>query len=69
MKKMPLWLKIILGIVLGIVYGLVAVRLDLQGFTQDWIKPWGNIFIKLLKLIAVPIIFFWQQQIIPKCCR
>jgi len=57
MKKKPLWLKIIFGIILGIIYGVIAVRLDLGKFTYDWIKPWGVIFIKLLKLIAVPIIF------------
>jgi Na+/H+-dicarboxylate symporter len=26
-------------------------------FTDDWIKPWGKIFINLLKLIAVPLVF------------
>ena len=26
-------------------------------FVTDWIKPWGTIFIKLLKLIAVPLVF------------
>ena len=24
-------------------------------FTTDWIKPWGTIFVNLLKLIAVPL--------------
>jgi len=26
-------------------------------FTNDWIKPWGTIFVNLLKLIAVPLVF------------
>lgn len=56
-KKYPVWLKILIGMFLGIVWGLVATRTNLEGFTADWIKPWGIIFIKLLKLIAVPIIF------------
>ena len=25
-------------------------------FTKDWVKPFGNMFINLLKLIAVPLI-------------
>lgn len=25
-------------------------------FTSDWVKPWGTIFINLLKLIAIPLI-------------
>ena len=57
LKKYPLWLKIIFGMVLGIIWGLVAVKTGLTEFTGDWIKPWGTIFIKLLKLVAVPLIF------------
>ena len=26
-------------------------------FTDNWIKPWGEIFVNLLKLIAVPLVF------------
>jgi Na+/H+-dicarboxylate symporter len=56
-KRIPLWLKIILGMILGIVWGLIAANQGLEKFNSDWIKPWGTIFIKSLKLIAVPIIF------------
>jgi Na+/H+-dicarboxylate symporter len=56
-KKLPLWVKIIIGMVLGFAWGMIAVRTGLGDFTLDWIKPWGNIFLKLLKLIAVPLIF------------
>jgi Na+/H+-dicarboxylate symporter len=56
-KKLPLWLKIILGMILGLVWGLIAVNWGLEKFTSDWIKPWGTVFIKMLKLIAVPLIF------------
>lgn len=56
-KKIPLWMKIIFGMILGVIFGLIAVNLGLEKFTADWIKPWGTIFIKLLKLIAVPLIF------------
>lgn len=41
----------------GILLGLVAVWTNLEKFTTDWIQPWGNIFLKLLKMIAVPLIF------------
>jgi len=56
-RKFPLWAKIILGMLLGIVWGLIAVRIGAEKFTSDWVRPWGSIFIKLLKLIAVPLIF------------
>jgi len=56
-KKFPLWLKIILGMVIGVLWGLFAVYVGLKEFTLDWIKPFGTIFLNLLKLIAVPLIF------------
>ncbi len=57
MKNLALHWKIIIGMVLGVVYGLVASKLGWIDFTNDWIKPWGVIFINLLKLIAVPLVF------------
>ncbi len=57
-KKLALHWKILIGMLLGITYGLVAANFDMEGFTSDWIKPFGTIFINLLKLIAVPLILF-----------
>ncbi|MFO7853023.1 MAG: dicarboxylate/amino acid:cation symporter [Bacteroidota bacterium] len=56
-KRLPLWAKIIIGMVVGLIWGMIAARTGLSEFTLDWIKPWGTIFLKLLKLIAVPLIF------------
>lgn len=56
-KKIPLWAKIFIGMGLGILWGLVSVWTGWEDFTINWIKPWGTIFLKLLKLIAVPLIF------------
>jgi len=56
-KKIPLYLKIIIGMVLGLIWGMIAVKLDLGKATSDWIKPWGTVFLNLLKLIAVPLVF------------
>lgn len=57
MKKIPLFLQILIGMGIGVVWGLIAVKFNLEKFTLDWIKPWGTIFLNLLKLIAVPLIF------------
>ncbi|MEN8227622.1 MAG: dicarboxylate/amino acid:cation symporter [Bacteroidota bacterium] len=57
LKKLPLWAKIFIGMGLGILWGLVSVWTGWEAFTTDWVKPWGTIFIKLLKMIAVPLIF------------
>ncbi len=57
MIKLALHWKIIIGMVLGVLYGLLASEMGWIDFTNDWIKPWGKIFINLLKLIAVPLVF------------
>lgn len=57
-KKLALHWKILIGMLIGITYGLIAVNFDMSDFTRDWIKPFGTIFINLLKLIAVPLILF-----------
>ena len=57
MKKLPLYVQIILGMVLGVVFALIMTNFDFgKAFIQDWIKPFGKIFISSLKLIAVPLI-------------
>ena len=57
MKNLALHWKIIMGMILGVVFGLFAITVGLDQFTSDWIKPFGTIFINLLKLIAVPLVF------------
>lgn len=57
MKHLPLHWKIIIGMLLGVLFGLFAIVMGWDEFTSDWIKPFGTIFINLLKLIAVPLVF------------
>lgn len=40
----------------GIGFGFIANKYGWQQFTTDWIKPFGTIFVNMLKLIAVPLI-------------
>jgi Na+/H+-dicarboxylate symporter len=58
MKKLKIafhW-QILIGMAIGVLWGIIAVKLDWVDFTIDYIKPWGTIFINLLKLIAMPLI-------------
>lgn len=41
---------------LGLLFGLFMKNLELKGIVVDWIKPFGTVFINLLKMIAVPLI-------------
>lgn len=56
MKKLALHWQILLGMALGVLFGFIAISTGLEQFTKDWIKPFGTIFINLLKLIAIPLI-------------
>lgn len=55
-KKVPLYIKILIGMALGVIWSFIAQGFDLIDFTSDWIKPFGTVFINGLKLIAVPLI-------------
>ncbi|MCB0529646.1 MAG: dicarboxylate/amino acid:cation symporter, partial [Saprospiraceae bacterium] len=56
MRKLALHWQIIFGMVLGVALGAVASWAQWHSFITDWIKPFGAIFLNLLKLIAVPLI-------------
>ncbi len=57
MKKLALHWQILIGMLAGIVAGYVLSEFSWgRDFVVDWIKPWGTIFINLLKLIAIPLI-------------
>ena len=53
---MALHSKIILGLLIGLVFGIISVFIGLNDFVSDWIMPFGTIFVKMLKLVAVPLI-------------
>ena len=57
MKKLALHWKIMIGMILGVLFGLLMTSFP-QGkeLVKDWIEPFGTIFVKMLKLIAVPLI-------------
>jgi Na+/H+-dicarboxylate symporter len=57
-KRLPLHWQIIIGMTSGILFGLLMTSFSWGAtFVGDWIAPFGTIFIRLLKLIAIPLIF------------
>ena len=56
MFKMQLHWQIIIGLLLGVVFGIISTIIGWGQFTTDWIAPFGTIFIRLLKFIAVPLV-------------
>ncbi len=55
---MSLHWKIIIGMILGVVWSIVSSFFGWSSFTINWISPFGDIFISLLKLIAIPLVLF-----------
>ena len=54
---MALHWKILIGMLLGVIFGFLMLQIEWGAvFIAAWIKPLGTIFVKLLKLIAVPLI-------------
>ncbi len=56
MRRLALHWQILIGMIAGVLFGVLMVQLNAQEFVKDYIKPFGTIFIRLLKLIAIPLI-------------
>ena len=54
--KIALHWKILIGMIAGLLFGFMMKNLEQGAFVGDWVKPFGTIFINLLKMIAVPLI-------------
>ena len=53
--NLPAW--IIIGMLAGIAVGLIFLKIG-GTFTTDYIKPFGTIYINLLKFMVVPVVLF-----------
>lgn len=49
---MKLWQKVVLGLILGVVCGIYLPQY------VDTLKPIGTIFLRLIKMVIIPLIFF-----------
>ena len=55
-KKIGLPMQIFIALVLGIIVGLVCAMTGTADFTTNYLKPFGTIFVNLLKFIVVPVV-------------
>lgn len=58
LRKIPLHWQVIAGIIFGALYAWLSISFGWNQFTTYYIKPLGDIFINVLKLIAVPMVLF-----------
>ena len=61
-KKLTLPVQILIALVLGIVVGLVLSWTGLKDVTTNYLKPFGDIFVNLLKFIVVPVVLLSMIQ-------
>ena len=48
--------RILVSLGFGLVYGVIAAVAGWTDFTANWIAPFGTIFLRLLLLVAVPLV-------------
>ena len=61
-KKLSLPVQILIALIVGVVAGLIFNLAGLGDFTAKYIKPFGDIFVNLLKFIVVPVVLFSMIQ-------
>ena len=62
-KKISLPIQILIALVLGVIVGLVASLIEGgPAFTANYLKPFGTIFVNLLKFIVVPVVLLSMIQ-------
>jgi len=57
-SRLALHWQVLIGLALGVGYAWASIRFGWNQFTLDYIQPLGDIFINILKLIAVPLVLF-----------
>ena len=55
-NKMSLPMQILIALVVGIAVGLVCYFGGFADITTNYLKPFGDIFVNLLKFIVVPVV-------------
>ncbi|HIP74969.1 MAG TPA: dicarboxylate/amino acid:cation symporter, partial [Thermococcus paralvinellae] len=53
----PVLQKILAGLILGAVFGLIMGHMGYADAVRTYIKPFGDLFVRLLKMLVMPIVF------------
>ena len=61
-KKLSLPIQILIALIVGVVAGLIFNLTGAGDFTAKYIKPFGDIFVNLLKFIVVPVVLLSMIQ-------
>ncbi len=61
-KKLSLPQQILIALLLGVVVGLAFFFTNSAALTEQYLKPFGDIFVNLLKFIVVPVVLLSMIQ-------
>ncbi len=56
-KKLHLTVKILIGLIAGIIVGVVLNLTGQAEIANSYIKPFGTLFLNLIKMVIVPLVF------------
>ncbi len=56
-KKLHLTVKILIGLIAGIIVGVILNMTGAVDIANTWIKPFGTLFLNLIKMVIVPLVF------------
>ncbi|MDG5766606.1 dicarboxylate/amino acid:cation symporter [Balneolales bacterium ANBcel1] len=48
--------QILIGLIAGLIFGIIAILAGLHDFTTNFIEPVGTVFIRMLQLVAIPLV-------------
>jgi len=55
--RLQLYTKILIGLLVGVIFGVLANQCGFSAFVFPYIEPIGSAFIKLIRLVVVPLVF------------
>jgi len=55
-QSITLWKRVLIGLAIGMIVGLGAHYGGGTGFVTTWIKPFGDAFVRLIKMLIIPLI-------------
>lgn len=56
-RGVVIYWMIFIGMIAGVLIGIVAIECDFVRFIKDWFEPIGSVFVRLLELLAIPLLF------------
>jgi len=55
--RLQLHTKVLIGLLVGVIFGVLANQWGFSAFVFSYIEPIGSAFIKLIRLVVVPLVF------------